>query len=131
MDYQSAEAQATQLQQQAEQVAQQIKGLAEKLPAKIADANVARDLGLDLREAALAIQNQNASTLMLIEQMAQYIHSLENHVGSVPQSGFQTRGWASQPIGGGGFMSNVVSGLGMGAGFGLANDIVGGLFNAI
>ncbi|MGH6827587.1 MAG: hypothetical protein ACREFW_01595 [Rhizomicrobium sp.] len=131
MDYQAAEAQAGQLQQQAEQVAQQIKGLAEKLSAKISDTTLARELGLDLREAALAIEKQNEATTALIEQMAQYIYSFENHINSVPQAGFQTRGWASQSIGRGGFMNNVVSGLGMGAGFGLANDIVGGLFSAI
>lgn len=132
MDYQTAENQVVQLQQQADQVAQGVKGLADKLQAKISDPDLARELVLDLREAALAIQKQNQSTAMLIEQMAQYIHSLESHVSSVPQSGFQTRGWANQSYGGGGgFMSNVMSGLGMGAGFGLANDLVGSLFNAL
>lgn len=127
MDYQTAEIQAQQLQQQAEQVAQQIKDLAEKLSTKISDTSLARELALDLREAALSIEKQNEATTVLIDQMAQYIHSFETHTNSIPQTGFQTRGWASQPIGGGGFMGNVVSGLGMGAGFGLASDIVGGL----
>jgi hypothetical protein len=133
MDYQSAENQVVQLQNQADQVAQGVKGLADKLQAKVTDPELARELVLDLREAALAIQRQNQSTLMLVEQMAQYIHALESHVSSVPQSGFQTRGWANQPYvgGGGGFMSNVMSGLGMGAGFGLANDLVSSLFNAL
>jgi hypothetical protein len=132
MDYQSAENQATQLQTQADQVAQGVKGLADKLQAKITDPELARELSLDLREAALAIQKQNQSTLTLVEQMAQYIHALETHVNSAPQSGFQTRGWASQPFGGGGgFMSSMMSGVGMGAGFGLANDLVGDLFNAL
>ena len=31
---------------------------------------------------------------------------------------------------GGGFMGSVMSGLGMGAGFGLASDLVSGIFNA-
>ncbi len=133
MDYQTAENQVGQLQQQADQVAQGLKGLADKLQAKVGDPDLARELTLDLREAAVAIQQQNQSTVALIEQMAQYIHSLESHVSSVPQTGFQTRGWANQPYagGGGGFMSNVMSGLGMGAGFGLANDLVGSLFNAL
>lgn len=134
MDYQSAENQVVQLQQQADQVAQGVKGLADKLQAKITDPNLARELALDLRETALAVQRQNQSTLMLVEQMAQYIHSLESHVSSVPQSGFQTRGWAGQPYmggGAGGFMGNVLSGLGLGAGFGLANDLVSGIFNAL
>ena len=133
MDYQTAENQVGQLQQQANQVAQGFKGLADKLQAKVSDPELARELTLDLREAAVAIQQQNQSTVALIEHMAQYIHSLESHVSSVPQTGFQTRGWANQPYagGGGGFMSNVMSGLGMGAGFGLASDLVGSLFNAL
>ncbi len=132
MDYQSAENQAVQLQTQADQVAQGVKGLADKLQTKITDPALARELTLDLREAALAIQKQNQSTLMLVEQMAQYIQALETHVNSVPQPGFQTRGWTNQPYGGGGgFMNNVVSGLGLGAGFGLASDLVGGIFNAL
>ncbi|MDE1938463.1 MAG: hypothetical protein KGI68_05535 [Alphaproteobacteria bacterium] len=132
MDYQTAENQVVQLQQQADQAAQGIKALADKLQSKITDANLARELTLDLREAALAIQQQNQSTVALIEQMAQYIHSLENHAVSVPQVNYQPRGWANQSFGGGGgFMSNVMSGLGMGAGFGLANDIVGGLFGGL
>ncbi len=132
MDYQTAENQAIQLQQQADQVGQGIKALAEKLQAKISDPTLSRELILDLKEAALAIQRQNQSALMLIQQMAEYIHSLETHVNSLPQPGYPTRGWAAQPYAGtgGGFMSNVMSGLGMGAGFGLANDLVSSIFNA-
>jgi hypothetical protein len=132
MDYQAAENQAVQLQTQANQVVQGVKGLADKLQAKLSDPELARELALDLRETALAIQNQNQSTLALVEQMAQYIHALESHVNTVPQSSFQTRGWAGQPYGaGGGFMSNIMSGLGFGAGFGLADDLVGSIFNAL
>jgi hypothetical protein len=130
VDYQTAENQAVQLQQQADQVGQAIKALAEKLQSKISDPTLARELMLDLRETALGIQRQNQSALMLIQQMAEYIHSLETHVNSQPQPTYQTRGWAAQPYYGtsGGFMSNVVSGLGMGAGFGLASDLVSGIF---
>ncbi len=132
MDYQTAENQVVQLQQQADQVAQGVKALADKLQSKIPDASLARELTLDLREAALAMQKQNQSTVMLVEQMAQYIHALENQAGAAPQVGYQSRGWANQSFGGGGgFMSNVMSGLGMGAGFGLANDIIGGLFGGL
>lgn len=132
MDYQTAENQAIQLQQQADQVGQGIKALAEKLQSKVSDPTLSRELILDLKEAALAIQRQNQSALMLIQQMAEYIHSLETHVSSLPQPTYPTRGWAAQPYAGtgGGFMSNVMSGLGMGAGFGLANDLVSSIFNA-
>ena len=133
MDYQTAENQALQLQNQADQVGQGIKGLAEKLQRTVTDPAIGRDLMLDLRETALAVQNQNQSALMLIQQMAEYIHALESHLNAQPQPTYQTRGWASQPYagGGGGFMGNVMSGLGMGAGFGLASDLVGSLFSAL
>ena len=132
MDYQTAENQAVQLQQQADQVGQGVKALAEKLQAKVGDPMLARELMLDLKETALAIQRQNQSALMLIQQMAEYIHSLETHVNSLPQPTYQTRGWATQPYAGsgGGFMSNVMSGVGLGAGFGLASDLVSSIFNA-
>jgi hypothetical protein len=136
VDYQTAENQAVQLQQQADQVGQGIKALAEKLQAKVGDPTLSRELILDLKEATLAIQRQNQSALMLIQQMAEYIHSLETHVNSLPQQpqypAYPTRGWAAQPYAGtgGGFMSNVMSGLGMGAGFGLASDLVSSIFNA-
>jgi hypothetical protein len=137
MDYQTAENQAMQLQQQADQVGQGVKALAEKLQSQVTDPAVSRELMLDLREAALAIQKQNQSALILIQQMAEYIHSLETHVNSLPPSTaypvYQTRGWAAQPYAGtgGGFMGNVMSGLGLGAGFGLASDLVGSIFNAL
>ncbi len=138
MDYQTAETQAVQLQNQANQVGQELKDLADKMQAKVTDPAISRDLMLDLREAVLAIQQQNQSALMLIQQMAEYIHVLESHVSSMPQQAypqqaFQTRGWSSQPYYGrsGGFMGNVMSGLGMGAGFGLASDLVSSIFNAL
>lgn len=132
MDYQTAENQAIQLQNQANQVGQGFKQLAEKLQAKVTDPSLSRELMLDLREAAVAMQQQNQSSLALIQQMAEYIHSLETHINSQPQPTYQTRGWAQQPYArsGGGFMGSIMSGLGMGAGFGLADDLVGSLFNA-
>lgn len=134
VDYQSAENQAVQLQNHANQVGEELKDLAGKLQSKISDPAVSKDLTLDLREAVLAIQQQNQASLTLIQQMAEYIHALESHVNAMPpQQSFQTRGWAQQPYYGrsGGFMGNVMSGLGMGAGFGLASDLVGSIFNAL
>ena len=132
MDYQTAENQAVQLQNQANQVGQSFRQLADKLQAKVTDPALARELVLDLRETAVAMQQQNQSSLALIQQMAEYIHSLETHINSQPQPAYATRGWASQPYAGtgGGFMGNVMSGLGMGAGFGLASDLVGSIFSA-
>jgi hypothetical protein len=136
MDYQAAEDQIALLRQQGDQVVQGFKTLADKIQAQVGDSSLARELTLDLREAALAIQRQNQSASMLIEQMAQYIYSLENHVNA-PQPGFQTRGWAAPvgPVGasapmGGGFVNNLVTGLGLGAGIGLAEDVVNDIFRA-
>jgi hypothetical protein len=130
MDYQTAENQAVQLQKQADQVAQSVKALADKLQAKLSDPALSRELLLDLRETALAIQQQNQSAVMLIQQMAEYIHGLETHIDSQPQPNYQTRGWSSQSYAGssGGFLGSIMSGLGMGAGFGLASDLVGSIF---
>jgi hypothetical protein len=131
MDYQSAESQAMQLQNQANETAQAIKAFADKLQQKVPDPSLQRELLLDLREATLSIQQQNQSALALIQQMAEYIHVLESHLASIQQPSFQPRGWAAQPYYGsrGGFMGNVMSGVGLGAGFGLASDLVNSIFN--
>lgn len=140
MDYQTAESQAVQLQQQANQVAQELKELADKLQTKVTDPNLSRELILDLRQAAIAIQQQNQSALMLIQQMAQYIHALESNLAAMqPQMPpMQPRGWAAQPWGAqpyqsyptatSGFMGNLATGLGLGAGFGLGEDLVDSIF---
>lgn len=130
MDYQSAESQAIQLQQQANQVTQRLKDVADKLQAKIPDPNLSRELMLDLREVAIAMQQQNQSAVAIIQQMAQYIHALESNLASVPQAGFQPRGWYTQPYpsNSGGFWGNVTSGLGLGAGFGIGESIVDDIF---
>jgi hypothetical protein len=139
VDYQTAEAQAVQLQQQANQVAQKLKELAEKLQARVSDPGLSRELMLDLREGAIAIQQQNQSALMLIQQMAQYIHALESNLAAMqPQAPMQPRGWAAQswgaptyqpyPTATSGFMGSLASGFGIGAGFGLGEDLVDSIF---
>jgi len=142
VDYQTAESQAMQLQQQANQVAQKLRELADKLQTRVTDPNLSRELMLDLREGALAMQQQNQSALMLIQQMAQYIHALESNLAAMqPQAPMQPRGWAAQPWGPqpyqayqpyptatSGFMGNLATGLGLGAGFGLGEDLVDSIF---
>jgi len=132
VDYQTAENQAIQLSTQANQVGQELKELAGKLQSKIAEPTLARELTLDLREVAMAVQQQNQSALMLIQQMAQYIHALESNLAvQGPAPGLmQPRGWAGQPFptATGGFMGNVVSGLGIGAGLGLGEDLINSIF---
>jgi hypothetical protein len=136
VDYQTAQNQALLLQQQAFQVTQELKGLADKLQARIPDPNLARELMMDLRQAALAIQQQNQSAVTLIQQMAEYIHALETNLHYGPPQGvpLQPRGWAEVPYpsASGGFMGNVASslgtGVGLGVGFGLGEEIVDSIF---
>jgi len=130
VDYQSAESQAIQLQQQANQVTQRLKDVADKLQAKIPDPNLSRELMLDLREVAIAIQQQNQSAVAIIQQMAQYIHALESNLANMSQGGFQPRGWYTQPYpsASGGFLGSVGTGLGLGAGFGIGETIVDDIF---
>ena len=70
----------------ADQVAHGIKALSDKLQTKVTDPDLAHKLVLDLREAALAVQKQNLTTQILVDQMAQYIHRLESHVSAMPQA---------------------------------------------
>jgi hypothetical protein len=140
VDYQTAQNQALLLQQQAFQVTQEIKGLADKLQVRVPDPNLARELMMDLRQAALAIQQQNQSAVSLIQQMAEYIHALETNLYAsqqpqmVPMQPMQPRGWYEQPYPStsGGFMGNVASslgtGLGLGVGIGVGEEVVDSIF---
>jgi len=129
MDYQQAENQLVSVQQQAQMSLQKLQALAQKLTAAAPDQATGREWAMDLREAALAVQNQAQNTTMLVQQMADYIRRLESDVATHPNPMVQPTGWANQAPGGGGFLSSLTSGLGMGAGFAVANDLVGDLFN--
>jgi hypothetical protein len=131
MDYQTAQNQALMLQQQAFQVTQEIRQLADKLQARIPDPNVSRELMMDLRQCALAIQQQNQSAVALIQQMAAYIHQLETNLyAQAPMAPMAPRGWYEQPYPtqSGGFLGNVATGLGIGAGIGIGEEIVDDIF---
>ena len=79
------------------------------------------------------VQEQTQASLQklqaLAQQMAEYIRRLESDVATHPNPTVQPTGWANQPQAGGGFLSSLTSGLGMGAGFAVADDLVGDLFN--
>lgn len=130
MDYQQAENQLASAQQQTQLSLQKLQALAQKLAAAAPDPTTGREWGMDLREVAMAVQNQAQNTTMLVQQMAQYIHQLEDAMASHPNPPVQSAGWANQSQGaGGGFLGSLTSGLGMGAGFAVADDLVGDLFN--
>ena len=63
-----------------------------------------------------------------MQQMAQYIQMLEQQMQS-SQPAMQARGWAGNGFGGGGFMGNLVTGLGLGAGMGVAENLVNDIFS--
>lgn len=130
MNYESAENQIAQVQQQSQTVLQNMQALAQKLRSAAPDEATGREWSMDLREIAMSIQSQNQMLQMLVGQMAQYIHTLEGELQTHPNPSVQPRGWASAPArSGGGFLGNLTTGLGLGAGFAVAEDAVNDLFN--
>lgn len=130
MDYASAENQIVQVEQQGQSALQQMQAVAQKLRGAAPDEATGREWAMDLREIALSIQQQNQSVVALVNQMAEYIKTLEGQLQSHPNPAVQPRGWGAQPgMSGGGFWGNVTSGLGMGAGFAVASDVVNDLFS--
>jgi hypothetical protein len=131
MDFSSAQNQVMQVQQQSQTVIQNIQALAQKLKSAAPDESTGRDWAMDLREIAMSVQNQNQMLAMLVTQMGQYIQTLEAQLQTHPSPTVQPRGWGMQGMGGGGFLGNLTAGLGLGAGFGLAEDAINGIFNAL
>ncbi len=133
MDYGSAQNQIVKVEQQAQTLLQSMQTLAQKLRTGAPDETTGREWAMDLREIALTMQTQNQAVVTLVNQMADYIHNLEGQLATHPAPTVQPRGWSNQPSfrTGGGFWNTVTSGLGMGAGFAVANDVVGSLFNLL
>ncbi len=129
MDFSSAQNQVMQVEQQSQTLVENIQTLAQKLKGAAPDEATGREWSVDLREIAMTVQNQNQMLAMLVSQMGQYIQTLEAQLQTHPNPTVQPRGWASS--GSGGFLSNLTAGLGMGAGFGLAEDAINGIFNAL
>jgi hypothetical protein len=129
MDYGSAQNQVMQVEQQSQTLIEHIQTLAQKLKDAAPDADTGREWAMDLREIALSVQSENQMLAALVTQMGQYIQTLEAQLQTHPNPTVQPRGWASS--GGGGFLGSLTAGLGMGAGFGLAQDAINGIFNAL
>lgn len=131
MDYNTASNQLAQVQQQSQTVMQNLQALGQKLVAAAPDPTTGREWAMDIKELALAIQHQNQNVALLLNQMADYIRNLEQQLATHPNPALQPQGW-SNAIGsgsGGGFLGNVTSGLGLGAGFAVGEDLINGLFN--
>ena len=132
MDYTDATNQITQLEQQTQALSLQFQALGQKLSSQAPNPDTGKDWMLDLKQIAINVQSQNQAVVAMINQMAEHIHNLEQQLDTHPNPSVQSRGWGTQYAPrGGGFWGNVTSGLGMGAGFGVANALIGGIFNSL
>ncbi|MDE2235898.1 MAG: hypothetical protein KGK44_10190 [Gammaproteobacteria bacterium] len=132
MDYTDATNQIAQLEQQTQALSQQFQALGQKLSSQAPNPESGKDWMLDLKQLAINVQSQNQAVVAMINQMAEHIHNLEQQLDTHPNPSVQARGWGTQYAPrGGGFWGNVTSGLGMGAGFGVANALIGGIFNSL
>ncbi len=132
MDYTDATHQIAEIEQQTQDLAQQFQSLAQKISSQAPDPATGKEWMLDLKQIAINVQSQNQQLAAMVNQMAEHIHDLEQQLDTHPNPTMQARGWGSQMAPrGGGFWGNVTSGLGMGAGFGVANMLIGGIFNAL
>ncbi|MCE5387863.1 MAG: hypothetical protein K0041_04700 [Acidithiobacillus sp.] len=135
MDYQIFDQQYNQVAQATQNNLQSLQQVAQKVQAAIPDNTTARELILDLRNVAMNLQSQQQNINMLLQQMGQRIQQLEMQLQQMGQPGmnpaaYQQRPWnAPAPGMGGGFMGNVMTGLGLGAGFAVAENVVDDIFN--
>jgi len=151
VDTDTVDRQFSALQQQAEQTASLIATLAGKLSAAAAggDPN-AREWGLDLKEIALAVRDEQSTTTELL----QAIHALiDNHVSAAPapapptQPAYypppaeysqppQYQPSYQQPAQGGGTLQRFLGGrfgqaMVTGAGIGIGDDLVNSIFGRL
>jgi hypothetical protein len=139
MDIQTIDQQYNQLQGASQQVFQELKDLAAKLQTEQNNGNQnAREWLLDLKEVALAIQQQQQQTLGLLQAIHGFVAN-QNQAYAQPGYGQPSfaqpmMGAPMQPQAGmggalGGFLN---SGFGraieMGLGFGLGDDLINKIF---
>lgn len=125
MDYATAQKQIADNQKLAQDTLGKLQSFAQKIAPAAPDATTSREWGMDLKDLALSIQQLNQQTLLLVQQLGQYVQTLETELQTHPTTQLQQRGWGNS----GGFLSSLTSGLGMGAGFAVADDLVGNLFS--
>ena len=134
MDVQTIDNEFQQLQVEAQQVAQAIGALADKLQTASAagDAN-AKEWVLDLKSVALQIQQEQLQTQALLQALHDFAVGTVQPVpptapvqagGPVPEAG----GMLSH-FRGSGFGQAVAQGAGMGVGFGLMDSVINSIFN--
>jgi hypothetical protein len=136
VDVETVDQEYQQLQQESQQLTQAIQEFASKLQAAGDGGDAqAKEWVLDLKGIALQIQQEQLQTQALL----QALHGLVvNNVREAPptQAAAPVQAAAPQPQGGGilsrfrggGFGQAMVTGAGMGAGFGLADSVINGIF---
>lgn len=138
MDYTMLDQQYNQLQQQTQNNLQALQQVAGRVNSLAPDNITAREINMELRGLAMNLQQQQQSIGMMMQQMAQRIQQLEMQMQGMNQQGMnpnmQQRPWNApvqgQPGMGSGFLGNVMTGLGLGAGFAVADNIVDDIFDS-
>lgn len=151
MDIQTIDQQYTQLQTQAQQTAGELSKLADKLRTAAQSGNQdAREWMLDLKEIALAMQAEQNQVAGLLQALHGFVANQVPPTAPPAQSPWgpqsQSTGYPQRPAypqqpypqqrSGGGMLGNFLnSGFGraieMGAGFGLGDDLINGIFRAL
>jgi len=154
MDVQTIDQQYAQLQTQAQQTIGALGSLAEKLRTAAQSGNQdAREWMLDLKEIALAMQAEQNQVAALLQALHGFVANQMPQAAPTasPWSGAPAQQWGGQPQAPsypppgaypqqpgsmGGMMSSFLnSGFGraieMGAGFGLGDDLINGIFRAL
>ena len=131
MDYSMLDQQYNQLQQQTQNNLQALQQVAGRVSAMAPDNMTGREINMELRSLAMNLQQQQQNVGMMLQQMAQRIQQLEMQTQGMGQ---QQRPWNApmqgQPGMGSGFLGNVMTGLGLGAGFAVADNIVDDIFDS-
>ncbi|HEV2369880.1 MAG TPA: hypothetical protein VGR90_08380 [Acidimicrobiales bacterium] len=150
MDVATIDNEFSQLQTETQQATQAISDLAQKMQAagQAGDAN-AREWILDLKSIALQIQQEQLQTQSLLQALHDFtVNQLQAPAAPVQQYQSpppqyqqaqyepvqqqqfqQPRGGTLSRFMGGGFGQSMTSGLGMGAGFGLADSVINAIFH--
>jgi hypothetical protein len=151
MDVQTIDQAYAQLEAQAKQTIGELSTLADKLRTAAQAGNQdAREWMLDLKEIALAMQAEQNQVAALLQALHGFVaNQVPQTAPSSPWGGAPAQPWGSQPPPGypqpapypqqsqassmlGGFLN---SGFGraieMGAGFGIGDDIINGIFRAL
>ena len=142
MDVETVDREYQQLEQEAQQLATAIQQLAEKMQGASGQGDSqAREWLLDLKSITLQIQQEQLQVQALLQALhgftvnnlpgpqQQYAPGPQQYV-SAPQANYgPSGGGVLSRFRGGGFGQAMSQGLGMGAGFGLADSVINAIFN--